>query len=160
MKNITKLVAILMVLFSLNSYAMGSFDINKELAKDLKTSKGSKAKIDNLEVKTVILYFTASWCPPCNKFTPSVVKFLEANKGDVEVIVISRDRTKDAATSYLKKKKADDFHMILPGKVSDKISQDFGVRGIPSVFVVNKEGKVVSKDGVGPIYKSTKLPAD
>lgn len=50
--------------------------------------------------------------------------------------------------------------MILPGKVSDKISQDFGVRGIPSVFVVNKEGKVVSKDGVGPIYKSTKLPAD
>lgn len=33
MKNITKLVAILMVLFSLNSYAMGSFDINKELAK-------------------------------------------------------------------------------------------------------------------------------
>ena len=144
----------------LNSFGMDQFSVEEELSKDLKTSRGTKAKVADLKDKAVLLYFTASWCPPCQKFTPKVVQFLKENKDSVEVVVVSRDRSKKAATGYLKSKKANDFYMVLPGKKSDELSKDFGVKGIPMVVVLNKDGKVVTSNGRSAITKSTDLPSD
>jgi thiol-disulfide isomerase/thioredoxin len=153
-----KLVVIILCALNVSTFAVENFDVEKELSKDLKTSRGTRAKVADLKGKSTLLYFTASWCGPCQAFTPSLVKFLDKHKDDISVVVISRDRSKKAATSYLKAKKAKDFYMVLPGKASDKISGDFGIRGIPSVIVLNKDGKVVDTNGRTQIGKSMDLP--
>jgi len=34
--------------------------------------------------KTVMIYFSAHWCPPCRKFTPKLIKFYKNMKKDKE----------------------------------------------------------------------------
>ncbi|MCM8531733.1 MAG: redoxin family protein [Lentisphaeraceae bacterium] len=160
MNKIMKLAMVLFLSLSFSAFSVEEYKVEEIIGKELKTARGTKAKIDDLKGKTVILYFTASWCGPCQKFTPSVVDFQKENEENVEVVVVSFDRSKKAATSYLKSKKAKDFYMVLPSDLSKKVSSDFGIRGIPAVVVINPEGKVVTTNGRGPIQNSTDLPKD
>lgn len=155
-----KLTMMLFLSLSFSAFSVEEYKVEEIIGKELKTARGTKAKIADLKGKTILLYFTASWCGPCQKFTPSVVDFQKANDDNVEVVVVSFDRNKKAATGYLKSKKAKEFYMVLPGDLSKKISSDFGVRGIPAVVVINPEGKVVSTNGRGPIQSSTDLPKE
>lgn len=48
------------------------------------------------ENKVVALYFSASWCPPCQEFTPRLVGiYTEAQRKhkDFELIFVSHDKT-------------------------------------------------------------------
>jgi thiol-disulfide isomerase/thioredoxin len=108
-------------------------------------------KLENSELtakptKYYIFYYTASWCPPCQKFTPSLVEFYNKNKNDnFEIVLItSDDSTKDmegyAAAKkmpwpQLKQSKADSF----------KKKFDHEVTGIPSVITCDLEGKIMSR---------------
>ena len=108
-------------------------------------------KLENSELtakptKYYIFYYTASWCPPCQKFTPSLVEFYNKNKNDnFEIVLItSDDSTKDmegyAAAKkmpwpQLKQSKADSF----------KKKFDHEVTGIPSVITCDLEGKIISR---------------
>ena len=112
---------------------------------------GKKLKKHELAAKPTdyyVFYYTASWCPPCQAFTPSLVDFYNKNKNaKFELVLITSDDSEDAMEGYaaekkmpwpqLKQSKADTFK----GKF------DHGVRGIPSVIVCDLEGKIVSANG-------------
>jgi nucleoredoxin len=98
--------------------------------------------------KYYVFYYTASWCPPCQAFTPSLVEFYNKNKNDnFELVLITSDRDEGSMEDYavskkmpwplLKLKKADDF----------KKKFKHGVTGIPSVIVCDLEGKIVTTNG-------------
>merc|ERR1711998_579251 len=57
---------------------------------------------DALAGKTVGLYFSAHWCPPCRGFTPVLSKaytdHLKAN--NLEIVFVSSDRDEAAFKSY------------------------------------------------------------
>jgi nucleoredoxin len=94
--------------------------------------------------KFYVFYYTASWCPPCQQFTPRLVEWYEANKNDqFELVLISSDRDEDAMEDYAK-----DKSMPWPQLAFDEV-EDFkdafehGVRGIPSVIVCELDGTVL-----------------
>jgi thiol-disulfide isomerase/thioredoxin len=98
--------------------------------------------------KYYVFYYTASWCPPCQKFTPTLVDFYNQNKNErFELVLITSDRDEDAMEEYarskdmpwpqLKLKKAQDF----------KKKFQHGVSGIPSVIVCDLEGNIVTTQG-------------
>ena len=60
------------------------------------------------EGKSVCLYFSAHWCPPCRAFTPKFADFYKAVKAREEVgsklvtIFVSSDRSQNDFDSYFK----------------------------------------------------------
>ena len=98
--------------------------------------------------KVVIIDFWATWCPPCRKGIPDLVELKNEFKNDeFEIIGISLDAvtrggaTKNDVIPFIK-----DYGINYPIIVGDNnISQQYGgVSSIPTSFVIDKEGYIVS----------------
>lgn len=104
--------------------------------------------------KIVIVDFWATWCPPCRKGIPEFVELKsEFADKNVEVIGISLDDKKIQAEV---EKFIVDYKINYPvvwGNESVKYKYG-GVRSIPTTFVIDTEGNVVSQY-VGYVPKST-----
>jgi nucleoredoxin len=96
--------------------------------------------------KYYIFYYTASWCGPCQKYTPTLVEFYKKNKNEnFELVLITSDKDEDAMEEYAKDKEMP-WPQLKLGKV-EKFEKEFnhGITGIPSVITCNLDGEVVSK---------------
>ena len=119
-------------------------------------SNGKEVSKDVLAGKTVGIYFSAHWCPPCRSFTPNLVKFRDKNKKNFEVVFVSSDRSPDAQMDYMKE--ADMKWYTLPHRSAEAnaLSKKFQVRGIPSLVIVSEEGKTITKNGRGDVSSNPK----
>jgi len=110
--------------------------------------KFAKHELTAKPTKYYVFYYTASWCPPCQAFTPSLVDFYEKNKNEnFELVLITSDDSEDAMEGYAKDKKMPWPQLKQSKAASFKKSFDHGVNGIPSVIVCDLEGKIVSANG-------------
>ena len=119
-------------------------------------ANGKEVSKDVLAGKTVGIYFSAHWCPPCRSFTPNLVKFRDKNKKNFEVVFVSSDRSPDAQMDYMKE--ADMKWYTLPHRSAEAnaLSKKFQVRGIPSLVIVSEEGKTITKNGRGDVSSNPK----
>lgn len=98
--------------------------------------------------KYYLFYYTASWCGPCQKFTPSLVDFYEKNKNDnFEIVLITSDSDENSMEGYAASKKMPWPQLKLKKAGDFKKKFQHGVRGIPSVIVCDLEGKIVTPNG-------------
>ena len=90
---------------------------------------------------------SAHWCPPCRGFTPVLAKAYSARPNqNVEVVFASSDQDAASFESYYGSMP----WLALPYDergVKDKLSELYGVRGIPTLVVLDKNGSVVTKNG-------------
>jgi nucleoredoxin len=99
--------------------------------------------------KTVGLYFSAHWCPPCRAFTPKLAQIyrdLKKAGKPFEIIFISSDRDQAAFESYFREMP----WLALPfsdRKTKNDLSQKYGVSGIPTLVLLNADGNLITKDG-------------
>ncbi|MBK1828816.1 thioredoxin-like domain-containing protein [Haloferula rosea] len=92
--------------------------------------------------KYYVFYYTASWCPPCQAFTPSLVDWYNDNKNDnFELVLITSDRDEDSMEGYAKDKKMPWPQLKLKDASKFKSKFNHGVSGIPSLIVCDLEGK-------------------
>ena len=114
----------------------------------VKLDGGSVNKADAVAkpTKYYVFYYSASWCPPCQRFTPLLVDFYNKKKPkntSFELVFVSSDRDEQSMEGYMKEKK-----MPWPALKFSAI-QDFRgnfqhpVDGIPLVVVCDLEGKIV-----------------
>lgn len=140
---------------------LGSFDPASELNFELCNSDGRKVVSSEIKDKTVMLYFSASWCPPCQKFTPALVDFQKKHRDKVEVILVSSDESREDMLSYIRNKKMNDFYCVDFSSPKRKaLKEKFKVTGIPTVVVINPSGKVVSVNARKQLSYSQNLPED
>ena len=67
----------------------------RDLIGDTLSSKAGSVSADALSGKTVGIYFSAHWCPPCRGFTPKLAEAyqkLKANGKELEIVFVSSDR--------------------------------------------------------------------
>jgi len=92
--------------------------------------------------KFYVFYYTASWCPPCQAFTPSLVEWYNDNKNDnFELVLVTSDRDDKSMEGYAKDKKMPWPQLKLRDATNFKRKFDHGVTGIPSLIVCDLEGE-------------------
>lgn len=110
----------------------------------MKTIDGKTFQLSKLKGKTVVLDFWASWCPDCRKDAPEVVRmYKEYAPQGVEFVGISMD-TDVAAWKKACEQFGIDYTQVSELKKFKEtdISKAYGVQWIPSMVVIDKEGKV------------------
>ncbi|HCY36932.1 MAG: hypothetical protein DKM50_09625 [Candidatus Margulisiibacteriota bacterium] len=92
--------------------------------------------------KAAIINIWATWCPPCRAEIPDLVEVYNKYKNKNVVIVgISVDSDSSSVKAFVKENK-----ITYPLLMDDgSISEEFGVRGIPTTLFVNRKGRVVNK---------------
>eukprot|EP00408_Alexandrium_pacificum_P034252 CAMPEP_0171270312 /NCGR_PEP_ID=MMETSP0790-20130122/60643_1 /TAXON_ID=2925 /ORGANISM="Alexandrium catenella, Strain OF101" /LENGTH=428 /DNA_ID=CAMNT_0011739143 /DNA_START=78 /DNA_END=1364 /DNA_ORIENTATION=- len=116
---------------------------------------GSTVGKEAIVGKTLGLYFSAHWCPPCRGFTPKLKEFYAAYKAkepNFEIIFVSSDKSESEAMDYFKNDHGD--YLCLPYSKRDEkaeISSMFGVEGIPSFVVLGPDGKTLNASGRGKV---------
>ena len=125
----------------------GNMFATGKLAPDFTDTKidGKPMKLSDLRGKVVLLDFWASWCGPCRRENPNVVKLYEKyNKDGFTVMSVSLDQDKAKWQSAIA---ADG--LVWPNHVSDlkgwasATGKMYQVTGIPFTVLIDKEGKII-----------------
>jgi thiol-disulfide isomerase/thioredoxin len=110
---------------------------------EFKDLNGDVMNIANLKGKVVLIDFWATWCGPCRKETPNLLSvYKEFRDKGFEIIGISLDKNLDTLKNYLEDHQIQ-WPQYYDGKGWDNaISRRFGVNGIPSTVLIDREGVV------------------
>jgi thiol-disulfide isomerase/thioredoxin len=114
----------------------------------LKNPDGVEMKLSTLRGQYVLIDFWASWCMPCRRENPNVVRLYNKykNKG-FTIFSVSLDKDAEAWKEAIEKD-----GLVWPNQVSDLLQwnsplpQLYGFSGIPHTVLVNPQGNII---GVG-----------
>jgi thiol-disulfide isomerase/thioredoxin len=109
----------------------------------LRDVNGKDVTLSSFKGKVVVLNFWATWCPPCREEIPDLIKLQKkyAEKGLV-VIGMSVDEAGPAAVKAFVRRTGMNYPVVI---VDEKTAFAYGITGaIPTTFVINREGKVVT----------------
>jgi thiol-disulfide isomerase/thioredoxin len=123
------------------------FDWKTRFPEGLVDNAGKTVDLATLKNKTVAVYCSAHWCPPCRAFTPELVKFANANKTKLAVVFISSDRAEDEMFTYMKETKMPWPAVPFKSAGGSAIQKEQGVTGIPTLLVYGKDGQLLTKNG-------------
>jgi nucleoredoxin len=104
--------------------------------------------------KYLAVYFSASWCGPCRKFTPRLVDWYNGRKAQLDqfdVIFVSQDNSKEEMLEYMKQERMP-WPALKFANASSSPLEKYSGRGIPCLVVIDQQGKVLSHSYKGDEY--------
>jgi thiol-disulfide isomerase/thioredoxin len=122
--------------------------LGKPLPIKFEAVDGRQVDISRMNGKVVLVDFWATWCGPCVAELPNVKKaYLDLHSKGFEIVGISLDRDKQRLTKFLA-----DNEMAWPQyfdglQWQNKISSQYGINSIPSMWLVDKKGNLRDMNG-------------
>jgi len=128
---------------------------NPPFAAELTLLDGRKLTLPgDLRGKVVVIDFWATWCGPCVAFIPHMREVYKKYKDKgVEVVGISLDEadSRDKLAAFVKDNEMPWLHAYSGKGWEDPTARQYGIGGIPSVWIVGRDGNVVTDRPFGEI---------
>lgn len=90
--------------------------------------------------EVVLLDFWASWCPPCKKSLPALVK-LQAQYEGLQILTINIDDKKKNAVEFMTRL---DLNLIALYDQEKTVVESYNVTGMPTALLIDRKGVVRS----------------
>lgn len=117
---------------------------------------GGKIDAKQYRGKALLVIFWSSWCKPCTEDLPQIQElYNKYHSQGFDVLGINLDATPEQAEAYIKQHKVTWAHIHEEGGLESAPARDFGVISLPTMFLVDKSGKVVNRSAtVADLKKS------
>lgn len=109
----------------------------------IKSLEGEDVSLSSFQGKTVILNFWATWCPPCRAEMPSMqVMYEELRNEGIELVAVDLQEPERTVKKFIEEN-GYTFTILLDSRGS--IGAQYGVRSIPTTFIIDAEGYAVAQ---------------
>lgn len=119
-------------------------DIAPEI--DLPDTKGEKVALSSLRGTLVLVDFWATWCGPCIKEQPELVKLYNTYPDKLSIYGVSLDSKKPAWTGTIAKLKLPWTQVSDLKYWSSPVVSDYMIQALPYNFLLDKNGIIVAKN--------------
>ncbi len=148
--NYTKLTFLFFLFFSNLSY---SDNKNKQLLITdpqkiepflITNINGKENLVTKTDDKVLVINFWATWCPPCIKEIPHLLKLKQQFESQLDIYFVSVDfNVKKSVPKFLKKNKLESINVFNDEKLL--LSKKFNVTIMPTTIIINKNFEMVAK---------------
>jgi len=133
-------------------------DVGKPFLATLTRLDGKKVELPgDLLGKVVVVDFWATWCGPCVREIPRMKTLYARYKGrGVEFVGISLDKEggPEKLAAFVKERQMNWVHTCSGQGWDDPTARKYGVNAIPAVWVIGKDGKVISDNARGTLAET------
>lgn len=111
----------------------------------LESTTGKKIQLSHLRGKVVLVNFWATWCPPCRAEMPSMQEMYQQLKPlGIEVVAVDVQEDRPAISSF-QTQEGQQFTFPIAIDTTGAVAAHYGVRGIPSTFVIGSDGVAIGR---------------
>lgn len=108
---------------------------------------GGTAGPQDYRGKILLIDFWASWCGPCRRENPNVVRMYNEFKDDgFEILGVSLDKNRGSWEGAVEKDGLTWPHVSDLRGWSNEAARQYGVSSIPATFLLDREGKIVARN--------------
>ncbi|MCX2743993.1 TlpA disulfide reductase family protein [Mangrovivirga sp. M17] len=109
------------------------------------TPEGDTLNLSDFRGKYVLIDFWASWCGPCRKENPYMVKLYDRFKGeDFEIFGVSLDQNEKAWVSAIEADNINWAHVSDLQGWGNEAAQKYVVNSIPHTVLIDPDGKIIA----------------
>lgn len=103
---------------------------------------GKAQRLSAYKDKIVLVNFWATWCPPCRREMPSMERLYQKLKGEsFMILAVDQNESFDLVFAFTGQlDPAPSFPLLLDEK--GMVPPSWGVQGLPTSFIVDKQGRI------------------
>jgi thiol-disulfide isomerase/thioredoxin len=135
-------LACLVTPLALAQGALGSAAPPIEIEYLLQSPEGSKATLESLRGKVIVIDFWATWCMPCIRTMPHLNDLAKEFKDEpVQFIAVTKEPP-SKIESFLTKHEIAAWVGI---DANGSMFRDYRITGIPNTYIIDREGKIAAR---------------